>query len=59
MPRISIKLYWLAVAFNVLALGILLFGIFTPIRRTEQVLAVVFTGTSLVLWLLYFQTLKK
>jgi hypothetical protein len=59
MKRVSVRLYWVAVACNMLALGILLRGVLVPLGREAQVLAVMLTAISMICWLAYFQKLNK
>jgi len=59
MSRFSIRLYWLAVLSNVIALGILLRGTVVTLRREEQILAIALTAISLVCWILYFGKTRK
>jgi len=59
MPRVPIRLYWMAVASNLLALGILLRGTVTALNRGEQIGAIVLTGISLLCWIAYFHKLGK
>ena len=40
----SVRLYYVAVSSNILALAILLWGMVRPLQRREQVLAVMLTG---------------
>ena len=54
MRRVSIRLYWMGVTGNVLALVILLRGFFIPMQTQEKALAVLLTGVSAICWLLYF-----
>jgi hypothetical protein len=58
MRRASVRLYYVAVASNLLALGILLWGMTRPLQRTEKVLAVILTAISTAWWLWYFQQRK-
>lgn len=55
MRRISIRAYWIAVASNVLALYLLLYGLVRPPQPYQQELAVLLTGISLVCWMVYFR----
>jgi hypothetical protein len=55
----SVRLYWISVVSNVLALAVLLHGILGPSKRQEQVLAVMLTSVSMLCWLAYFRKLNK
>jgi hypothetical protein len=55
----SVRLYYVAVSSNILALAILLWGMVHPLKRREQVLAVMLTGISTVCWLRYFRKLNQ
>jgi hypothetical protein len=46
MQRASVRLYYVAVVSNVLALGIPLCGLMRPLQRPEQVVAVMLTAIS-------------
>jgi hypothetical protein len=59
MRRLSIRLYWMALASNTVALVILLRGTVNPLGRQEQVLAVVLTAVSVACWVMYFGKLNK
>ncbi len=59
MSRFSIRIYWLAVLSNVIALGILLRGAVVPLRREEQIVAITLTTISLLCWVLYFGRAEK
>jgi hypothetical protein len=59
MKRASVRLYWIAVASNMLALGVLVGGVLFPLGREVQVLAVMLTTISMICWLAYFQKLTK
>jgi hypothetical protein len=59
MKRVSVRLYWIAVASNMMALGILLRGVVVPLEREAQVIAVALTAISMICWLAYFQELNK
>jgi len=55
----SVRLYYVAVSSNILALAILLWGMVRPLQRREQVLAVMLTGISTACWLRYFRKLNQ
>ena len=59
LQRVTIRLFWMAVASNAAALGILFRGIVIPMGRSERLLAVMFTAISTVCWVLYFCKLKR
>jgi len=59
MKRVSVRLYWIAVASNMLALGILLRGVLVPLGREAQIIVVMLTAISMICWLAYFQKLNK
>ncbi len=59
MRHLRVRLYWVAVGSNVLALGILLFGVLGASEGREQVLAVMLTTISMASWLAYFRTLNR
>lgn len=59
MKRATIRLYWIAVASNMLAFGILVRGVLVPLGREAQVLAVTLTAVSMICWLAYFKELNK
>lgn len=56
--RSLIRLYWIAVASNVVALAILLYDVLGRARRPAEVLAVLLTLVSVACWLLYFRKAK-
>ena len=59
MKRVSVRLYWIAVASNIMSLGILLRGVVVPLEREAQVIVVALTAISMICWLAYFQELNK
>jgi hypothetical protein len=59
MGHVPVRAYWAAVGSNVLALGILLRGIVSPLRREEQLLAVMLTAVSTACWVSYFSKRRK
>jgi hypothetical protein len=59
MRRLSIRLYWMALASNTVALFILLRGVVSPLGRQEQMLAVILTAISVACWVMYFGKLNK
>ena len=59
MKRVSVRLYWIAVASNITSLGILLRGVVVPLEREAQVIVVALTAISMICWLAYFQELNK
>ncbi len=59
MRRGSIRLYYVAVTSNVLALGIPLWGMARPLQRPAQVAALMLTGISAICWLRYFRKLSQ
>ena len=59
MRPATLRLYYVAAASNILALGILLWGITRPPQRWGQVLAVMLTAMSTVCWLRYFRQLRR
>ncbi len=56
---IRIRLFWIAVASNLIALGILLVGIVIPLHRGGQTLSVALTTVSLVCWAFYFRKMTN
>jgi hypothetical protein len=57
MQPVSIRLYWMGVTGNVLALVALLHGLFIHRRAQERALSIVLTRVSVICWLLYFRVL--
>ena len=54
-----VRLYWVAVGSNMLALSILLYGLASPLGRDLQVLAIILTAVSTLCWATYFAMRKK
>ena len=56
---VSVRLHYVAVTSNVLALGIQLWGMARPLQALGQMLAVFLTAISAACWLRYFRQLSK
>ena len=59
MKRVSVRLYWIAVASNMMALGILLRGFRVPLGREAQIIVVMLTAISMICWLAHFRELNR
>jgi hypothetical protein len=57
--RVSVCLYWIAVASNMMALGILLRGFRVPLGREAQIIVVMLTAISMICWLAHFRELNR
>jgi hypothetical protein len=56
MKPVPVRLYWVAVASNALALGILLRGTISPLGSQERVIAILLSALSMCCWIAYFGT---